>query len=217
MRVVDQENESKWVRELQDAFRSLKKDQKKVLMDLAIEVDKNIPFQKRKKTEYHLHKEKYSITNHTQVDDVLTIREDESVETPKEEQPSDLTPSPTGIVVKNENDIELVWVMKWLPDRLFPEQIYKDDCILEMKPSILITDFNSDLYNRKIERITDYLRKYNFSKDNQDRYIRGNVAIDVNTLRATGHKIVFDITGSSITKSEERHVQVIQKILNAPF
>ena len=86
-----------------------------------------------------------------------------------------------------------------------------------MKPSILITDFNSDLYNRKIERITDYLRKYNFSKDNQDRYIRGNVAIDVNALRATGHKIVFDITGSSITESEKRHVQAIQKILNAPF
>jgi hypothetical protein len=86
-----------------------------------------------------------------------------------------------------------------------------------MKPSILITDFNLDLYNRKIERITDYLRKYNFSKDNQDRYIRGNVAIDVNALRATGHKIIFDITGSSITEPEKRHVQAIQKILNSPF
>jgi hypothetical protein len=77
-------------------------------MDLAIEVDKNIPFQKRKKTEYRLHKEKYSITNHTQVDDILTIKEDKPVESPKKEQTSDLAPASTGIVVKNENDIELV-------------------------------------------------------------------------------------------------------------
>ncbi len=229
MRVADQENASKWVKELQEAFRKLRKEQKKDLMDLAIEVDENIPFQTRKKTEYRLHKEKYNITNHTQVDDVLKIKEDKPVETPKEDKPvletnkevvsTDFIGS-TWIVQKNENDIQLADMIESVtsPFSLEKSKIEKSIPI----PFLLSKKPDPELFNKKLNLIEWYLRTYNFIQDNKinGRYTRWNVAIEIsnnNLPQAKGNKIVWDVLNSELTDSVKKHVETVQKILDAPW